>query len=644
MEIPAWIKESRIPQAAIICLLIVVSIIAFRGVGGLQFLELSAYDYYLAIKNRDAVPDPRIILIKMTEDDIQKQGRWPVTDAVLADLLKGLLSLGPAVIGLDIYRDIEVPPGKKELLEIFSQKPIITVKKIGDEKNAGVAQPYMATNRELIGANDMLVDPDGVIRRGLLFLDDGKTVYSSFSLLLSLSYLGGQGISPEPAAENPEYMRIGKITFIPLKPDDGGYSAIDARGYQHLMDFRGGPFKSFNLTEALNGFIPKDALSGKIVIIGVTAESLKDFFFTPMSKAMSSDKLINGVELHGLMVSQLLRAALDGESPLTFIREKYEWGWIFLWALIGTLLGLRIRSLSRLFLSITGGLVILAGITYFTFVRGLWLPVVAPVFSFLVPAAVVTAYLSYKEKAERNMLMQLFSRHVSSDVAEAIWKDRDKFMNNGRPVSQKLTATVLFTDLKGFTSISEKMDPQTLMDWLNEYMDAMAVVIIRHKGVINKYIGDAVMAIFGVPVAKKNDDEISEDAISAVECALDMGEELKRLNSSWRQRDIATVHMRVGIFTGPLVAGCLGGSQRMEYTVIGNTVNTASRLESFGKEGVEHDFSANPCRILIGQATLKYLVGRYVTKRIGDVSLKGKEEKIEVYMVMGRTQRPENVQ
>jgi len=644
MKLPARIKESNLPQAAIICLLIVVSIISVRGIGALQFLELSAYDYFLTMKNRGAEPDPRIIIIKMTEEDIKKQGRWPVTDAVLADLLKRLLSLEPAVIGLDIYRDIEVPPGKKELLEVFSQQPIITVKKIGDEKDAGVAQPYMAKNQELIGANDILVDPDGVIRRGLLFLDDGQTVYSSFALLLSLSYLSGQGVSPEQAAENPEYMKLGKTTFVPLKPEDGGYAGIDARGYQYLIDFRGGPFKSFTLTETLNGSIPNDALRGKIVIIGATAESIKDFFFTPLSKAMTSDKLIYGIELHGLVLSQLLRAALNGEGPLTFITEKYEWAWIFLWALIGIVLGLRLRFLSRLFFSIIGGLVILVVFTYYIFMRGLWLPVAAPVLSFLAAAAIVTAYLSYKEKADRSMLMQLFSRHVSSDVAEAIWRDRDQFMNNGRPIPQKLTATVLFTDLKGFTSISEKMDPQTLMDWLNEYMDAMAKVIIIHKGVINKYIGDAVMAIFGVPVAKKTYDEISSDAINAVECALDMGDELKRLNSSWGQRDISTVHMRVGIFTGPLVAGCLGGSQRMEYTVIGDTVNTASRLESFGKEGVEHNFSTNPCRILIGEATLKYLGGRFVTKRMGEVSLKGKEEKIDVYLVTGHTQRSEHVQ
>lgn len=644
MKLPTRIKESNLPQAAIICLVIVVSIISVRGSGGLQWLELSAYDYFITVKNRGATPDPRIIIIRMTEEDIKQQGRWPITDAVLADLLQRLLSLEPAMIGLDMYRDIEVPPGKKQLLEIFSQQPIITVKKIGDEKNAGVSQPYVATNPELIGANDILVDPDGVVRRGLLFLDDGQTVYSSFALLLSLSYLSGQGVSPEQGTENPDYMRLGKTTFVPLKPEDGGYSGIDARGYQYLIDFRGGPFRSFSLTEVLHGAIPNDALRGKIVIIGATAESIKDYFFTPLSRAVTSEKLIYGVELHGLVVSQLLRAALDGEGPLTFIAEKYEWAWIFLWALIGIVLGLRLRFLSRLFFSIIGGLAILVGFSYFIFMRGLWLPVVAPVLSFLAAAAIVTAYLSYKEKADRSMLMQLFSRHVSSDVAEAIWKDRDQFMNNGRPVSQKLTATVLFTDLKGFTAIAEKMDPQTLMDWLNEYMDGMAKVVIGHKGVINKYIGDAIMAIFGVPVAKKTDEEVSADAINAVECALDMVEELERLNSSWEKRNITTVHMRVGIFTGPLVAGCLGGAQRMEYTVIGDTVNTASRLESFGKEVGEHEFSINPCRILIGEAMLKYLGGRFVTKRIGEVSLKGKEEKIDVYLVTGRTHKSENVQ
>jgi adenylate cyclase len=173
------------------------------------------------------------------------------------------------------------------------------------------------------------------------------------------------------------------------------------------------------------------------------------------------------------------------------------------------------------------------------------------------------------------------------------------------------------------------------MDWLNEYMEEMAGIVIRHGGVINKYIGDAVMAVFGVPIARKTEEEIAKDAINAVACAVEMGSVLQRLKAGWAARDMPVIDMRVGIYTGELVAGSLGGSERLEYTVIGDTVNIASRLESFDKDYCDPDFADPSCRILIGGTTHKYLGGGFRTKKAGDVALKGKEDKITVYLVGG---------
>jgi adenylate cyclase len=245
--------------------------------------------------------------------------------------------------------------------------------------------------------------------------------------------------------------------------------------------------------------------------------------------------------------------------------------------------------------------------------------------------------MSYKEKVERSFLMQLFSKHVSKDVAEAIWQQRDTIMDNGKPLSQKLVATVLFTDLKGFTTISEKLEPQGLMDWLNEYMEAMSLIVISHGGVINKYIGDAIMGIFGVPFARASASAIGKDAINAVDCALAMGKELERLNELWSVRNLPTTKMRIGIFTGTLVAGCIGSSERMEYTVIGDAVNVSSRLESYQGDNGDPEADRRAYRILIGEETFKHLGGNYNTQEIGEVSLKGKDKKITVYSVAGRT-------
>jgi adenylate cyclase len=244
--------------------------------------------------------------------------------------------------------------------------------------------------------------------------------------------------------------------------------------------------------------------------------------------------------------------------------------------------------------------------------------------------------MSNREKRERASLMHLFARHVSPEVAQAIWKQRDQFLEGGRPRSQKLVETVMFIDLKRFTSLTERMDPHALIDWLNTYLEAMAHLVMEHGGVIDEYTGDGFKADFGVPVPRKSEAEICQDALNAVNCALAMGTEVKRLNAIWQERNLPTADMRIGIFTGPVVAGSLGSARRLKYTTIGDTVNIASRLESFDKDYLGPN-SANPaCRILIGEATLQCLGNQFRAYKVGEVSLKGKVQKITIYCLVGR--------
>jgi adenylate cyclase len=246
--------------------------------------------------------------------------------------------------------------------------------------------------------------------------------------------------------------------------------------------------------------------------------------------------------------------------------------------------------------------------------------------------------MANREKKERASLMNLFSKHVSPEVAEIIWKQREQFIEGGRPRPQKLVETVMFTDLKGFTSLTERLDPQVLIDWLNTYLEAMAKLVMDHGGIIDEYTGDGFKADFGVPIAHTAETEISRDALNAVYCALAMEEELKRLNVIWQERDLPTANMRVGIFTGPVVAGSLGSSQRLKYTTIGDTVNIASRLESFDKDYRGPDHTDSPCRILIGETTLSHLGDQFQTIKVGEVNLKGKVQKIILHHVLGRIQ------
>ena len=204
-------------------------------------------------------------------------------------------------------------------------------------------------------------------------------------------------------------------------------------------------------------------------------------------------------------------------------------------------------------------------------------------------------------------------------------------MEGHRPRPQKLFATVLFTDFRNFAAISEKLQPPDVMDWVNEYLEALALQVERHHGVIDKYMGDAIMAVFGFPLALTADADVRRDACNAVHCALDMGTQLSRLNDIWETRGRAPVQVRIGISSGPAVAGCIGTSDRLEFTMIGDTVNTAERLESFDKDYAPTD----PCRILIDQSTLELLDGKFATELVQTIKLKGKEETTSIYRVLG---------
>jgi adenylate cyclase len=636
------LRRLRSPLAASLgaSTLIFLCVIGLRSAGSLESLELTAYDWYMRLRPGTAVSDSRIVLITVTERDIRHQGRWPMADRTLAQVLETLTLYQPRAIGVDIYRDITVPPGREELDAILTRnRHIIAVMKLGEGTADGIPAPPVLAHTAQVGFSDILVDRGGIVRRGLLFLDDGETVAYAFALRLALLYLQAEGIEPQPDASNPQHIRLGRTVIRPLARNDGGYVGADVSGYQFLLDFKGarGAFPSFSLTTLLAGELDPQAIKDKIVLLGVTAESVKDFFYIPYSRGLQADHHISGIELHAHIVSQLLRFALDGDSPVATVSDWHEGVWILLWSVMGGLIGVWVRSPWRFSLLAIGGLLLLGLADYLAFVRGWWIPLVPPALAWLSSAALVTAYMSNQEKQQRALLMQLFAKYVpNKEVAEIIWQQRDHLLDGGRPRSQSLTATVLFSDLIGFTAVAEKRDPQAVMDWLNAYMEAMAQQVIDHGGVIDKYIGDSVMAIFGVPLPRTTEAEIRQDALNAVNCALAMERTLIQLNGRWREQQLPTIGMRIGIFTGPLVAGCLGSAQRLEYTVIGDTVNTAARLESFDKELFAPDGSSSPCRIIVGEATLGRVGDQFETQRIGEASLKGKDQCITVYCVSGR--------
>jgi adenylate cyclase len=226
---------------------------------------------------------------------------------------------------------------------------------------------------------------------------------------------------------------------------------------------------------------------------------------------------------------------------------------------------------------------------------------------------------------------------VSRGVAEELWSHRDEFMDGHRPRPQRLAITAMLTDLKGYTTAAESMDPAALMDWVNEYMDVMTRVIESYGGFVDDYTGDGIKANFGVPIGRSDPSQVAGDARTAVRCALAMGRALEQLDADWKRRGLPTARMRIGLHTGEAVVGSLGSAQRMKYTTVGDTVNTAARLESFRKEAFEEETlvpDAPVFRVLIGDATLAHLGDAFVTESLGEHVLRGRGKPIGIHRVL----------
>lgn len=612
-------------------------ILLLRWTGALQLFELKALDRLYYRVWPEAV-DPRVVLVTVDESDIRQLGRWPMNDAQLATTLAAIAAQEPRAIGLDIFRSFAIEPGHDQLVQVLTNTPQVIgiAKVIGDSRNLVVDAPAALVAADRVAAADLVVDPDGVVRRALLAFDTDQGVMYSLALRLALMYLAPEGITPEVLNTEPQVVRLGRSRLVALQPNDGGYVRIDAQGYQILANLRTrspdcrnnlsacSVFQTVSLTDVLNRRLPADLFRDRVVIIGVTATSLPDLISTPTALRM------RGMEFHAEITSQLIAAAIDGRSLLHTWPNWVSGGWIGLWAMVGITLGrmvLRFRWSVVSFVIAAASLVISVQVAFWL---GWWIPLVPPLLVMVMAAVGLLTHSASVERTERRVVMALFQRHVTAKVAEVVWRSRDRLLQNGQIAGQQAIASVLFSDIQGFTAISERTDPQVLMAWLNEYLQAMGQLVLDRDGVVDKFIGDAVMAVFGAPVSRS----VAHDAIAAVDCAVAMGEKLAELNRSWEQRGLPTVTIRVGIATGTVVTGTLGGGLRVDYTAVGHTVNRASRLESYDKP----DPTVIPqlCRILIDGPTHRQVQAYFRCESLGLVKIRGFSKEVSVYQVCGR--------
>lgn len=612
-----------------------LSVLGLNSLGAFQDFELTFYDLLLSRRAVSAPPlDSRVTLVAVDEADIAKLQQWPFSDSTLAKALQQVLDLGPRAVGLDLYRDLPVPPGNEALTQLFSTRSeIIVIHKFGDATSPEVPAPKAIRAAEQIGCNDLIPDGNGVVRRGLLYFGAGDPPCYALGLRLALSYLAPKGITEAPDPAHPEMLRLGNTTLPPFEADDGAYIDADAQGYQFLLDYRRpvGTLPRYSLRDLFEGRADPADFAGKIVLLGIDAESVKDHFFTPRKTWYEANVRTAGVEIHGLIADQLLRAALDGDHPTTALPAAVEAAWVLFWCLLGIAVGLRDQPLWVFAALQSAGLLVDGLVVYGLFIDDLWLPIIPSALGWLLSTTFITAWEAHEEKAQRQALMNLFARAVDPRIAEEIWRQRETLLSGGRLAPQKIVATVFFSDLVGFTSIAENMEPGVFVAWLNEYLDAMTGIINRHGGVVIRFIGDAILAGFGVPIPQNAEADIARNAANAVACALDIQKELARLNAVWQAKGQPVAAMRIGINTGQVVAASVGNLERSEYTIYGDAVNTASRLESYDKDSFQPDFLAAPCRILISDATSRYLAPGLTRTYVGSIAFKGKTQQTGVF-------------
>ncbi|MGK7950468.1 MAG: CHASE2 domain-containing protein [Xenococcaceae cyanobacterium] len=378
-------------------------ILLLRSTGILQTWEWNLLDRFFCWRVTDE-RESRVVVVTIDEEDIKSVGQWPIPDKTIVTAIKNLQGQQPKAIGLDIYRDLPIPPGNQDLLQLFNSHPNLYVveKVVGDS-----IPPPSTVSRQQIGFADQVLDSDGKLRRALLSLvgDDGQTRFS-LGTKLALHYLQERDIQLEPM-EDDRY-RLGKAVFKRFTPNNGGYVGADAGGYQILLNFWGqeANFGQYSLTEVLKGEITAKNIRDRLILIGSTAtESSKDAFSTPYSKGwFRSPAKMPGVFIHANVTSQIINAALGNRPLLRTYNKILESFWILFWGIIGIIISWRLRSAIAIALSVFLASSLSIVICYLAFLFGWWLPLIPSLLT--LTATVITANLLREKQRDRLKFQQ----------------------------------------------------------------------------------------------------------------------------------------------------------------------------------------------------------------------------------------------
>ncbi len=400
----------RLPTV-VVSVAVSIFVVGLRQQGLLETLELGAYDQMVRLLPEEK-PDPRLLVVAVTEADIQTYKNYPITDGVMQQLLTKLLSKNPRAIGLDIYRDLPVEPGHAAFSKLMSSdRRIVPVCAVKDAETPGTPPPPKIADDRAGFADIGKTDSDGVIRRGLLFVSPSAHKPcpnpNSFGFQLVQRYLEKEGI--EPTESEAGYLKIKNAVFKPLQANDGGYIGEDTRGYQILLNYRAPkyPAKQVTMSQVLNGQVDENLVKDRIVLIGVTASSVPDAKYTPYSAGLTGNRTMPGVVIHAQLVSQILSASLDGHRQFWFWAEWGEALWVVGWSVVGGLVAFRLRHPGHLALAEGACLAVLSGTCWLLFTQAGWVPVVPPALALVMTGAGVMAYNTHQAEKEHKKIALL---------------------------------------------------------------------------------------------------------------------------------------------------------------------------------------------------------------------------------------------
>ncbi|TSC88797.1 MAG: adenylate cyclase [Parcubacteria group bacterium Gr01-1014_3] len=527
-----------------------------------------------------------LVLVAIDNESIAKIGQWPWPRQIFADALWKLTKNPPKAVGLDVVLSeaSRLGPTDDLILENILQSlnyPIIlpaegenlTISETAAPKARTFLRtlPRFTKAKMAISAHvNLILDADGVVRRFPLNIS-GVPAFA-YALITK----AGMGIPLENL--------LGDINRIVFSGSTGSVRRIP---FWRLLEGDGA-----------------ELLAGKIVVIGATAADLHDEKPTPFSR---------GTQMPGAEIQAQIGNMLLSGYRLLPLKKPLMIGWILIASLFPAICFLSRYRFLRPFLVILGVAALQLVATMLFFDRGVVINILHVNSAWILSSLSIFAYRHFTIEKEKHELQGIFSRYVSKEVLDHIMEDPSRVRLGG----EEKEITVFFSDIRGFTTLSEKISPTELVSVLNRYFSLMTEEVLRHGGVLDKYIGDAIMAFWGAPIDDPN------QADNAMKASLGMLEKLKFLNKELRDSGKPEINIGIGLYTGTAVAGNIGSESRLSYTVMGDTVNVASRLEGLNKE--------YKTQLIIGETTKNKLQGNYKLKSLGSASVKGRVEQLNIF-------------